>query len=359
MITNGFAAVGTTVKTGEARILTQETEEGGSDGPLIEVPDVGVMALMAQAWVYFKGRWKTLVGIYLLFYVPMFLVGGVIGLMVVMLVAPVYTGQSIMPQVTNSIYLFLGVMILILVGVVLSFVGQLAMYFGISKKYQGIGVIGAYKKAWGKLGAWWWMMMLAGMAVYGGILLFVIPGILASMYFMMVAFVLVDEDWGGMSGLTKSKFYMKENILFVMGRMIVVSLVLMVVYGAVQFIGGLVGYMVGSGNGDLLAGLGGIIVSVVATPYVLSVQYLLFQAVKARKRGETYDSGQGKGAIVGLILWGMVATALMAAVIFSVGMRSIRMLRESGSGNMNPYRFELEEGLPIEEGVSVEELRVD
>lgn len=332
MITNGFAAVGTTVKTGEARILTQETEGEGESGNLLAVDDESVMGLTREAWRQFARRWKTLVGIMLM---PQAIW---IVLMVVMVGGVVVFGLAGLGS-DLGIALLVGPLGLLigfglLAGVLMAVWAQVALYFAVSHKYEGIGVFEAYKVAFSKIGAWWWVMFLVTLATFGGYLLFIVPGILAGFWFMFAAFVLVDEDIGGVSALAKSKFYMRGMIGFVFSRMLGymgIMVVAMIAYGVVG-----VGLEMALGEevGGMVTGLIWGIFSLIATPLGMTLLYLIYQVVRRKKAGVADTMEKERATVIGLSIWGMVASVLMVMVVIGAVVAGLHVLGDLFSGEI-------------------------
>lgn len=110
-----------------------------------------------------------------------------------------------------------------------------AMVLAIAGKYldKPIGIGEAYKQALARIFGLIWTWFLLGMAIMGGMLLCIIPGILAAFWFSLATQVVVIERTSGFAALKRSRELMKGNIanLFVLGLLIgVVSLA--IIFGA-------------------------------------------------------------------------------------------------------------------------------
>lgn len=79
--------------------------------------------------------------------------------------------------------------------------------------------------AWPKIGSLFWVALLTALAVLGGFILFVIPGIIFSVWFCFSGFVFVAENLRGASALKKSRDLVKGYWWPVFGRLVVIGIV--------------------------------------------------------------------------------------------------------------------------------------
>lgn len=104
-----------------------------------------------------------------------------------------------------------------------------------------------------------WVLVLAGFVIGGGFLLFVIPGIIFSVWFFMAPFLMVDEDVRGTSTLLKSR-------ALVQGRWFDVFLRLVVIWACSALAGAIP--------------VVGPIMVLISVPYVMIYQTLLYRNIK-------------------------------------------------------------------------------
>ena len=82
-------------------------------------------------------------------------------------------------------------------------------------------------------------MFLSGLAVLGGFILFIIPGIIFAIWFCMSQYVFISEGIVGKKVLSRSKQLVSGNWWGVLGRSFIAGLIMMVIFW-VPFIGSIV-----------------------------------------------------------------------------------------------------------------------
>lgn len=138
---------------------------------------------------------------------------------------------------------------------------QAATYFAV--KEDGINFKQSLKTAWPKLGSFFWVSLLAGLAVFGGLILFVIPGIIFGVWFCLSIFVFVSEDLRGTSALKRSKQLIQGYFWPVLGRMLIVGFVVWLI-SSIKFFGPIINIFF-------------------SVPFTIVFQYLLFEDLKRVK----------------------------------------------------------------------------
>lgn len=117
----------------------------------------------------------------------------------------------------------------------------------------------AWRDTRGLIGAYWWVMGLVFFLVLGGVFLFLLPGILFSVWFSFALFVLVGGGARGMNALAASRDLFRGRFWPVFGRLLLLGLL----NGAVSwvpFVGG--------------------IASLALAPLFLLAQVLLYEELK-------------------------------------------------------------------------------
>lgn len=141
---------------------------------------------------------------------------------------------------------------------------------------------------------------LVGFIITGGYLLFVIPGIIFSVWFFFANFVIFDDDTRGMSALLKSKAYTAGRWFDVFLRLVVIWACLAVV-GAIPVVG--------------------LLLTLVAIPYTMVYQALLFKDLKEAAGEVIYPCGFGDSARwVGLAVLGYVAVPAILLATFGAAL---------------------------------------
>lgn len=113
-----------------------------------------------------------------------------------------------------------------------------------------------------------WVLALVSFVIGGGFLLFIIPGIIFSVWFFMAPFLLVDEDVRGVSTLLKSR-------ALVQGRWFDVFLRLVVIWACSAVAGAIP--------------VAGPVMVLISVPYVMIYQTLLYKNIKEVAPSPVYN----------------------------------------------------------------------
>jgi len=215
-----------------------------SDG-LSEIGD-----LLARAWTEFKDRICILLPLQLLsiaFLVAWIAVVVGIGEFFVLLL-PAYKTPIL---VTSLIIGFT--------------IGMTAMFWPITALViavadRSLSLREALAEGWKKLWAFLWLFSILGYVVAGGYLLFIVPGVIFTVWFIFSQYILATENIGGMDALLKSKAYVKDRWFDVFIRFLVIWAISTGV-GMVPFLG--------------------IILSFLFAPFTMIYSYLIYEDLKA------------------------------------------------------------------------------
>lgn len=82
----------------------------------------------------------------------------------------------------------------------------------------------AFRETKKRFGAIYYATVVSALKVLGGLLLFIVPGIRASLRYQMVVFPIFDEDLRGKQALQRIKFLTKDHLLEMFGIMTVANL---------------------------------------------------------------------------------------------------------------------------------------
>jgi len=157
-----------------------------------------------------------------------------------------------------------------------------------------------------------WVGLLTGFIITGGFMLFIIPGIIFTVWFFFAQFVLVSEGLSGMGSLLKSREYVR-------GEWFNVALRLLLVWAASLLLG--------------MIPLVGPILSIAFLPYVMIFHYLLYRDLFELKGDVPYSCGTAD-----LLKWPATALAgyiiVPAAVILLVGGAAMEKFRQLQAGGI-------------------------
>lgn len=142
----------------------------------------------------------------------------------------------------SSYFMMLGVIALI--SLIVTPITNAAMVNAIADAYLGKkpSIGGAFSRAFNRVGPLIWTWILLGAAIMGGLILFIIPGILCIIWFALATQVVVLEPESGFEALKRSKALMKGN----MGKWFVLMILLGAIGIGINMGAGLVGSATGS-----------------------------------------------------------------------------------------------------------------
>ena len=142
---------------------------------------------------------------------------------------------------------------------VVHILSQAALIYTAVHREKRTGLGEAFGFALGKLFSFLWVAILSIIIIGGGSFLFIIPGILFAIWFILAPFVLMGEDARGMTALSRSREYVRGNGLAVFWRLfafgLIVGLAFFAVYLGISIIGGIILAMIKSSMVKLIAGL--------------------------------------------------------------------------------------------------------
>ena len=115
---------------------------------------------------------------------------------------------------------FLSFIVIAILSFVIQAWGYVALLYGIKDSGQNIGIKESFKRGQGKILSYVWVIFLVLFITNGGFFLFLVPGIVFSVWFSFATFVLVSENLKGMTALLKSREYVKGRWLAIFGRLL-------------------------------------------------------------------------------------------------------------------------------------------
>src|SRR5581483_4346459 len=172
--------------------------------------------IFSEAWILYKSRMKTLVTINVIPTLGFFAFGTIAALGLI-------TGKDL-PQSTRLPLIAAGALVF-LVMIYLTIWATMAMLYAIKDHEENIGVAEAFKRGKPKIWALFITGLLAGLAVLGGLILLIIPGIIFGFWFSQYPYVVLEEDLSASAALSRSKYYVKGRIGQVFGKLFYIALI--------------------------------------------------------------------------------------------------------------------------------------
>jgi hypothetical protein len=252
-----------------------------------------VSSLFSDSWKLYKERWQVLVEIVLL---PTLVV------------------------VLGYAFLYLGFPFSILGGLIV-FVGYIIFVFSMlplifSLRYTA-GVDASYKATIGWFWPFVWVTILEILAVMGGSIMLIIPGIWLGVALMLMMYVFVIEHRRGVDALRQSKDYIKGYWWAVLGRVLLLGLMFLVATIIIE-----IPIMIIAGNA------GRVLVTMLLTlffvPFSVIYHYVIFENLRELKPAlAEAQTKKGTGfiktsAIVGIVIPVLAVCALIVAMGFGM-----------------------------------------
>ncbi len=150
---------------------------------------------------------------------------------------PLFAGTLIPIFIVSGFILFLGLfpslpttvfsLLIGFIGFLVSLWVGVSLVFAVHERRQGIVWRDALAKGKKTILSYWWISVLQGLITAGGLLLFIVPGLIVSVWFSLVSYVLVAEGKKGMTALLYSKHLVSGYWWQAFGRFVVLGAVVL------------------------------------------------------------------------------------------------------------------------------------
>ncbi len=179
------------------------------------------------------------------------------------------------------------------------FWGMAAFIFAVTE--STLGIKEAFGKGWRSVWSFMWLYSIMGFIITGGYLLFVVPGIIFSVWFAFCQFILARDNVRGMDALLRSREYVRDMWFEVFGRLAVVWLASLFL-GAIPFLGPLL--------------------SLLFAPFVMVFTFFIYEDLAGIKGASlSYRNATGaKCKWVGVGALGYVVLPLIVIAMFGAAM---------------------------------------
>lgn len=327
------------------KIVLSQTSPLETSTPIPSYPSTLLSGtdLLRNAWRILKPKYKTFIGIMLipiLTGIALAIIGVVIGGGLILGATSLF-GDSL-PSPLTIIGFILFIVILVLISTIIQIWNQTALIYAIKDRDENIGAIEAYQRGWHKIISYWWIGFLSAFIITGGYLLFIIPGIIFSIWFSLATYVLIAEDIKGMNALLKSREYVRGRWLSVFWRFLVFGLFLLALLLIVAFILIMVGalgvFLSGSSFTELITSpdlyqsssplepilsvleyVLGAAISLLLTPFAFIYSFLVYENLRALKGTFTFTpSRRAKFAYLATGFFGFAVILGFLVFLFTV-----------------------------------------
>jgi hypothetical protein len=271
-------------------------------------------SLFCDSWNLYKERWQVLVEIVLL---PTLIVA--LGYVLLSLGFPF--------SVVGGLIVFIGYIIFAF--------SMLPLIFSLR---HAAGVDASYKATIGWFWPFVWVMIIEVLAVFGGFIMLIIPGIWLAIALSLVAYMFVIEHRRGIDALRQSKDYIKGYWWAVLGRVLLLGLI----FGAATVVIEIPVMIIAGNAARVLVTMA---MTLFFIPFSVIYHYVIFENLRALKP-ELAEAQTKKGtgfiktsAIVGIVVPVLAVCALIVAMGFGLfyNMRHIdRYASPQGYGIQSP-----------------------
>jgi len=260
---------------------------GGGGTP---IPTRGFGDLLGAAFEQYKDNFAKLAPIVAVVVIPLTLIGALIANAidpndVVEATYDPTTGALTSVAVNDSFIATLigGVIVGAAVAVITAALLQAVILRASAQAVVGdpVDVGASYKWGLRKIGPVIWISILVGLIVAGGLILFIIPGIIFMVLLSVAIPALVVENQRGTGALSRSWNLVKGDWWRVLGIIVVTSIITNVVGNILGAIGG--NSLIGMWITDAIA-------QIITGPFTALVSILLYLDLRARKEGLTVET---------------------------------------------------------------------
>jgi len=253
-------------------------------GPASETGDItslpagklpSAMEILKQAWEIYQNRFWLLLGI------------SAAPALIVLAFGAIFGGGAALAGKTGAnpfLSLGFGLVLMIVLIITMIYVGvwsSVAELFAIKDQAENIGFQEAFKRGRPYINNFFSTGLLAGLAVLGGFILLIVPGIIFALWFSQACYIVINENLSNTAALKKSKAYMKGRVWEVFLKYLFIGLV---VYGGLAVISlGLGGIALAlKTKSENISWISNVLSFVIA-PLVTTYGYMLYKHLKGEK----------------------------------------------------------------------------
>jgi len=260
--------------------------EGGAGGA--GLPQRGIGEILSTAFEIYKANAANLLMIVAIVVVPLTFISAFIGGVVF---APDEETVTLFGETVESadartfgaalIVLLVGVVI----GVIINAVLQAAIMRGAAQGSIGdpVDIDASYKWGFARFGSVLLISLLVGLAVLGGFILLIIPGLIFLVMFSVAIPALVVENLRGTDAMSRSWNLVKGHFWHAVGIILLAAIITAVVGGIVGAIGGAIS------DNWFVAWVFQALAQIITAPFAAIVSVLLYLDLRARREALTAE----------------------------------------------------------------------
>ena len=260
--------------------------EGGAGGP--GLPPRGIGEILSTAFEIYKANAANLLLIVAIVVVPLTFISAFVGGVVF---APetetvLIFGESVETVSARSAGAAIIVALLTaVIGVIISAVLQAAIMRGAAQGSIGdpVDIDASYKWGFARFGSVILISILVGLAVAGGLILFVIPGLIFAVMFSVAIPALVVENLRGTDAMSRSWNLVKGHFWHAVGVIILAAIIAGVVSAIITAVGSAIN------DNWFISWVFQAIAQIITAPFAAIVSVLLYLDLRARREALSAD----------------------------------------------------------------------
>ena len=274
------------------------------------------MTLLSEAWQLYRLKWKIFLKILIVPILLLFLLFIVFSISIFIIG---FLGYLLPGLILKNIIIFvIGLVLLIflfLIATIIQFWSQTALIHAI--KWSDIGVRESYRRGWYKVKSLFWVSILSCLVMLGGYIIFVIPGIIFSIWFILVAYVVVLEDSKGINAMLTSRELIRNYWWSVFWRILFISIFVFVIIVLPLIFSQIFSAVVPSFEGGLVEGIINFsvnIISLILAPFTAIYLFLIYSKLKKiKENSDLEESRKGRKSFIIIGLLGIFALITVAS----------------------------------------------
>jgi len=262
--------------------------EGGAGGP--GLPPRGIGEILSTAFEIYKANAQNLLMIVAIVVVPLTFISAFIGGVVFAPDTETVLGTTVEVSTRTATAGLIVLLVGVVIGVIINAVLQAAIMRGAAQGSIGdpVDIDASYKWGFARFGSVLLISILVGLAVLGGFILLIIPGIIFMVMFAVAIPALVVENLRGTDAMSRSWNLVKGNFWHALGLIIVAGIITAVVGGVIGAIGGAIS------DNWFVAWIFQAIAQIITAPFAAIVSVLLYLDLRARREALTADGLRGE-----------------------------------------------------------------
>ncbi|MDP3962999.1 MAG: hypothetical protein Q8Q39_00710 [bacterium] len=137
-------------------------------------------------------------------------------------------------------------------------------------------ILRAYRQSHNMVFSYLWVSMLAGLAIFGGILLLVVPGMLLALRYSQISFTVALEERRGRDALRQSTIYVKGRMSAVAWRLFYLLGVTVLAHIGISILGSALRHTIGGNPETVLTNL----FTIAWSPLIICYSWVLYKHLK-------------------------------------------------------------------------------